>query len=263
MNIFKREFKANLKSLVIWCVSYLFMMVLASTEFAVYNGQADEVNAFLNSLPEALKQAFSLDLVRLDVPEGYFSYIAGFLILASVIFAGLAGVQILSKEINKKTSETTFTLPVTRSRIVSMKLAVAALDCFILTAVTYAGALLAFARFGIEADFVTGAGRFMVVVLALQLFFLLFGLLVSSLSRRHKRTGMIVASVIIGVYFLSFISKLNESTEFLKYFSPFEYFPAAYVVQGRGLEAFGFIVVPLLLIGFFAGAYRMVAVKDL
>jgi ABC-2 type transport system permease protein len=239
------------------------MMALASNEFAVYNGQADEVNAFLESLPEALKQAFSLDVVRLDVPEGYLSYIGGFLILASVIFAGLAGAQVLSKELNKRTSETTFTLPVTRSRIISMKLAVAALNSFILTAVTYAGALLAFARFGIGADFITGAARFMVVILALQLFFLFLGLFISSVSRRHKRTGMTVASVIIGVYFLAFIAKLNESTEFLKYFSPFEYFPAADVVQGNSLEPFGFIVVPLLLVGFFAGAYRLVAVKDL
>ncbi|PVV83715.1 ABC transporter permease subunit [Dehalogenimonas alkenigignens] len=263
MNIFKREFSSNLKSLLIWCVSYLAMMALASSEFAVYNGQADEVNAFLNSLPEALKQAFSLDTVRLDIPEGYFSYIGGFLVLASVIFAGLAGAQILSKEINKKTSETTFALPVTRQRIVSAKLAAAALSCVILTAVTFAGSLGAFARFGIGADFITGVGKFMLVVLALQMLFLLFGFFVSSLSRRHKRTGMIVAAVIIGVYLLSFFSKLNEDVEFLKYFSPFEYFPAAAVVQGTDLELFGFIAVPLLAVGFFAGAYRLVAVKDL
>lgn len=263
MNIFKREFKANLKSLLIWCVSYLSMMALASTEFAVYNGQAEEVNAFLDSLPEALKQAFSLDTVRLDVPEGYFSYLAGFLILASVIFAGLAGAQILSKEINKKTSETTFTLPVTRQRIISMKLSVAVLNCFILTAVTYVGAVLAFARFDIGMDFLAGAGKFMLIVLLLQVFFLFFGLLVSSLSRRHKRTGMIVASVIIGVYLLAFFSKLNEDVEFLKYFSPFEYFPAAAVVQGTGLELFGFIAVPFLLAVFCVGAFKLVAVKDL
>ena len=263
MNIFKREFKANLKALVIWCVSFLLLLGMGSAEFAVYNGQADVVNEFMNSLPEGLRQAFSLDLVRLDVPEGYYSYIAGFMVLASVIYAGLAGAQILSREINKKTSETTFTLPVTRERIISMKLAVAVVNSFILTAVTFAGSLVVFARFGIGQDFIVGVGKFMLVILALQLLFLLAGLFFSMAARRHKRTGMIVASLIIGVYFLSFFSKLNESTEFLKYFSPFEYFPAAAVIQGGSIGLFGFIVVPLLLLGFFAGAFRLVATKDL
>ncbi|MEN8613874.1 ABC transporter permease subunit [Dehalogenimonas sp. THU2] len=263
MNIFRREFKANLKALIIWCVSFLMLMGLASTEFAVYQGQADEVNEFLNSLPEALRQAFSLDTVRLDIPEGYYSYLAGFMILASVIYAGLAGAQILSREMNKKTAETTFTLPVTRKRIISMKLMVAVLNCSILTAVTFAGSLAAFARFGIGESFVIGIGRFMLVVLALQLLFLLAGLFFSVLSKRHKRTGTIMASMIVGVYFLSFIAKLNESTEFLKYFTPFEYFPAAAVIQGHNLELFGFIVVPLLLLGFFTVSYRLVATKDL
>ena len=263
MNIFKREFKASLKPLIIWCVSFLLLMGLASTEFAVYNGQADQVNAFLDSLPEALKQAFSLDVVRLDIPEGYISYIAGFMILASVIYAALAGVQILSRELNKKTAETTFTLPVTRGHIISMKLAVASLNCAILTAITFLGSVAAFARFGIGADFITGTGKFMLVILVLQLLFLLAGLFLSVLAKRQKRTGTMIASAVIGVYFLSFFSKLNESTEFLKYFTPFDYFPAADVIQGNSLGLIGFIVVPLLMAVFLIGSFRLVAVKDL
>ncbi|ADJ26584.1 ABC-type multidrug transport system, permease component [Dehalogenimonas lykanthroporepellens BL-DC-9] len=263
MNIFKREFKANLKALVIWCLAYAGMMGIASVEFSVYNDQADEVNQFLESLPEALQQAFGMDGLRLDIPEGYYGYLAGFIILASCIYATLLGAQILSREINKRTAETTFTLPVTRQHMVSWKLAVAVLNCFILTAVTFAGTLAAFSPYEMSADFIKGVGVYMLIILLLEMFFLGMGLLISMLLKRHKRTGSIAASITVGVYFLSFIAKINENTEFLKYFTPFEFFPAPEVVNGRELETFGFIIAPLATATFFFAAYRLVRFKDL
>lgn len=263
MNIFKREFKANLKALVIWAVAYAGMMGIASAEFSVYHGQADEVNKFLESLPEALRQAFGMDGLRLDVPEGYFGYLASFIILASCIYATLLGAQILSKEINKRTAETTFSLPVTRQHMISWKLAVAVLNCVILTAVTFAGTIAAFGRFGISADFIKGVSAFMLIILLLQMLFLGMGLLISMLLKRHKRAGSVAASITVGAYFLSFIAKINDSPEFLKYVTPFEYFPAPDVINGRPLETFGFILAPVALVVFFVAAYRLVKYKDL
>lgn len=263
MNIIKREFKANLKALIIWGISYAAMMGIASVEFGVYQGQADVVNEFLNSLPEALRQAFGMDGLRLDVPEGYFGYLAGFVILASCIYAALLGAQILSKEINKKTAETTFTLPVTRPHIISMKLVAAVINCIILDIITFAGTMAAFARFDVSGDFVKGVAVFMLFILLLQLLFLGFGLFTSALLKHHKRAGSIVASIAVGTYFLSFIAKINENTEFLKYFTPFEYFPAPDVINGRELETFGFIIVPAALAVFFITAYKLVVRKDL
>ena len=263
MDIIKREFKANLKVLVIWSISYAVMMGIASVEFSTYQGQADLVNEFLEALPEALKQAFSMNELRLDVPEGYFGYLAGFIILASCIYAALLGAQILSREINKRTAETTFTLPVTRSRIISMKLVVAVINCIILDIVTFAGTMVAFGRYDVSADFVTGVAVFMLIVLLLQLLFLGFGLFTSVLLKHHKRAGSIVASIAVGTYFLSFIAKINEDTAFLKYLTPFEYFPAPDVINGRELETFGFIIVPAALAVFFITAYKLVVRKDL
>lgn len=263
MNIFKREFKANLKALIIWCVSYAGLMGLASVEFRAYQGQADLVNEFLEGLPEALKQAFAMNELRLDVPEGYFGYLASFVLLASCIYAALLGAQILSKEINKKTAETTFTLPVTRTHTVSMKLAAAGVNCLILTGVTFITGLAAFAPFGISGDFIRGVAVFMLFILLLQAFFLAAGLLISVLLKRHKRAGSIVASIAVGAYFLSFIARIDESTEFLKYLTPFEYFPAADVVNGRELEIFGFIILPAALALFFFMSYILVVRKDL
>ncbi|AKG52992.1 ABC transporter permease protein [Dehalogenimonas sp. WBC-2] len=263
MNIVKREFKANLKALIIWSISYAAMMGIASVEFGVYQGQADVVNEFLNSLPEALRQAFGMDGLRLDIPEGYFGYLAGLVILASCIYAALLGAQILSKEINKKTAETTFTLPVTRPHIISMKLVAAVINCIILDIITFASTMAAFARFDVSGDFVKGVAVFMLFILLLQLLFLGFGLFTSALLKHHKRAGSIVASIAVGTYFLAFIVKINENTDFLKYFTPFEYFPAPDVINGRELETFGFVIVPAALAVFFIASYKLVARKDL
>ena len=214
-------------------------------------------------MPAALKQAFGLAELRLDLPEGYYGYLAGFIILATSIYAVLAGAQILSKEINKKTAETTFTLPVTRTRIIAMKMTAAVINCVILTAVTFIGTLAAFAAFDIGPDFISGVAVFMLFIFLLQLLFLLAGLLASVLTKRHKLTGTMVASITIGIYFLSFIYKLGENTEFLKYFIPFEYFPASDVIHGNSLELFGFIIVPVLIAAFFFTSFKLVVKKDI
>jgi len=94
------------------------------------------------------------------------------------------------------------------------------------------------------------------------LLFVLAGLFISMLIKSHKRTGTIIASITIGAYFLSFIAKLGDKTEFLRYFTPFEYFPTIAVIHGNSLETFGFVIVPVLIVAFFYGSYGLVRKKD-
>lgn len=262
MNIIKREFKANLKSLIIWSVCISALIAVASVEFGTFKDMAN-VDEMLNSFPEELRIAFSFDVIRLDEPQGYYSFMGQYFMVMGVIFAALSGAKILSKEISKKTAETTFTLPVTRRYMIFMKLIAAIINCILLTSVTFGVSFAFFSSFDIGPEFVLSLFILSLLILFLQMLFILAGLFTSVLTKRHKRTGAIMASITVGVYMLSIIAKMGDKYEFLKYFTPFEYFSAIDIMQGNELKLYGFIVVPILIIVFFFMSFGLVEKKDI
>lgn len=262
MNIIKRELKANLISLIVWSVVISAIVAIAATEFNAFKDMAN-VDEMLSAFPQGLRDAFSFDVIRFDQPQGYYSYIGQYFMMMAVIFATLSGTKILSKEISKRTAETTFTLPVTRRYIISMKLIAAIINCVLLTLIIFGASYAAFSSFDIDKYFVGRLSLLMLFILLLQLLFVLAGLFASVLTKSHKRIGSMMTSITIGVYMVSFIVNLSNKYDFLKYLSPFEYFPAIDIMHGNELELYGFIVVPLLIITFFFTSFILVEKKDI
>lgn len=183
--------------------------------------------------------------------------------MMGAIFAVLLGTKILSKEISKKTAETTFTLPVTRRYIISMKLIAAIISCLLFSMVLFIGSYAVFSSFDIDKLFVQRVFIFSLFTLLIQILFVLAGLFASVLTKSHKRTGTMMASITVGIYMLSFIAKMGDKYEFLEYFIPFEYFNAIDIMHGNDLSLIGFIVVPLLITAFFLISFVLVEKKDI
>lgn len=262
MNIIKRELKANLKSLIIWNAVFCLILIMASIEFNAFKDLAN-VDEMLKAFPPEFKAAFSFDVIRFDQPKGYYSYMAQYFMVMGAIFAVLLGTKILSKEINKKTAETTFTLPVTRRYITLMKLIAAIINCALLTFIIFAGSYAVFSSFDIDKLFVQRLVMFSLITILMQILFVLAGLFASVLTKSHKRTGTMMVSITVGVYMISFIAKMSDKYEFLKYFTPFEYFNAIDIMHGNELDLFGFIVVPILMAIFFFVSFGLVKKKDI
>ncbi len=262
MNIIKREFKANLKSLIIWCAIFIMILVMASLEFDAFKDMAN-VDEVLSSFPEEFQKAFSFDAVRFDKPEGYFSYMAQYFVLMAAIFAALSGSKILSKEISTKTAETTFTLPVTRKHMISMKLIAALINCAILTAMIFAASYLVFSQFELDSVFVKRLLLLMLFWFAIEVLFLLSTLFVSVIAQRHKKIGAVMSGITVAFFMMGFIAKMGDKYAFLENFTPFEYFSAIDVMHGHELSAVGFIVVPILIAAFFFLSFGLVKKKDI
>jgi ABC-2 type transport system permease protein len=262
MNIIGRELRANLKGLTIWIACIAVFLILAGAEFESFNAN-EEVDRMMQSFPEGLRKAFSMDLVRFDRPEGYFSYTAGYLIMLGAIYAALAGTKMLSREIRRKTAETTFTLPATRRGILALKLSAAVIRCFALAVATLIVIAAVFSRFETGASFYDNVVLLVISMFFIQLLFLLAGFFVSVISRRHKRTGALMASLTVVIYMLSFIRNLGDKYELLKYFTPFEYFTPIAVMHGREIDTFGFIAMPVLILLFGFLSFALIEKKDI
>ncbi|UCD53286.1 MAG: hypothetical protein JSW27_11690, partial [Phycisphaerales bacterium] len=81
--------------------------------------------------------------------------------------------------------------------------------------------------------------------------------------KRYKRASAVAIAVLLGTYFLSVISALNENLEFLKYLSPFKYFDPGVLLRESRLElTFVLLSLAIILVSM-GGAYLTYARRDL
>ena len=71
MNIFFRELKANLKSLLIWAVIIALLIWVAVIKYSAY-AENPEMLAVLDQLPKALLDAMSFEAFNLTTLTGFY-----------------------------------------------------------------------------------------------------------------------------------------------------------------------------------------------
>jgi len=262
MNIFLRELKANLKSLLIWGVIVILLVVEALAEFSVFAGNSDML-AVLDSMPQELLDAFSLQAFNLTTLTGLFGVMFTYLALILSIAAAMWGSDIISKEERDKTVEFSLTLPVTRSKVVTAKTLAALVNCIGLLLITWGASIAFSAKYDPGGDFYSFLALEMEAIFVLQLIFLAIGIFLGCAMKQYKRASSVAVSLLLGTYFLSIISGLNENLEFLKYFTPFKYFDPAVLLHEARLDV-TFVGLSLaIVVASMVGAYLTYARRDL
>ena len=263
MNIILHELRRSLKGLVIWCAGIILLVSGASTELVSLQNMAFDMGSLMKMFPESMYKALSFDLISFNTAGGYFSYMGEYLMMLGAIYAVLAGTNIISKELRKRTSEILFTMPVSRSRITRMKLYAAIIDCVLFSSVLYAASLLTFMRFDPDPAFFTRLPVFFLSMFTVQLLFLSGGFLISTLSTYHKRTGMIGAGITMALYVLTFLINLDESLSFLTYVTPFEFFSSVSIMRGDPIGLYGIIMTACLIVCFLLISLLGIRRKDI
>jgi len=261
MNIFFRELKTNLKSLLIWGVIVVLFVMIGVSKFSAYF-ENPEMLAILDSIPPAMLAAFSFEAFNLTTVTGFFGLMFTYFALIVSIAAAMWGSDIISKEERDKTVEFSLTLPVTRSRVVTAKALAALVNCIGLLLITWGASLASAQRYKPDGDFYRFLALLMLALFIMELIFLAIGLFLGCAMKRYKRASGVAVSVLLGTYFLSIISALNRNLDFLKYFSPFKYFDAPMLMRSRfdltflGLSA-------AIIVACMAGAYWTYSRRDL
>ena len=102
----------------------------------------------------------------------------------------------------------------------------------------------------------------MLALFIMQLTFLAIGIFLGCAMKQYKRAGSVAVSLLLGIYFLSIISGLNENLDFLKYFTPFRYFDAGMMLHESRIDiAFVWLSVAIILVSM-VGAYLTYARRD-
>ncbi len=262
MNIFLRELKANLKSLLIWGGIVILLIIEAMAEFSVYEGNP-EMLEILDSMPPALLEAFNMNAFNLTTVTGFYGVMFTFFALMVSISAVMWGSDIISKEERDKTVEFALTLPIPRRRLITAKILAALVNCIGLLLITWYASLFSVAQYQPDSEFYDFLSLMMLALLIMQMIFLSVGVFLGCAMKRYKQSSSVAVSILLGTYFLSIISGLSEDLEFLKYFSPFKYFDPGMMLRESRLDiTFVWISVAIFEICII-GAYYTYTKRDL
>jgi ABC-2 type transport system permease protein len=262
MNIFVREVKANLRSLLIWGVIVILFVTIGISKFSAYEGNP-EMLAILDEMPPALLSAFNMQAFNLTTIGGFFGLMFTYFALLLSIAAAMWGSDIISKEERDKTVEFSLTLPVTRSRLVTAKTLAALVNCVGLLVITLVASLVSAAQYQPDREFYQFLGLCVLALFIMQLTFLAIGIFLGCAMKRYKLASSVAVSLLLGTYFLSVISGLDKNLEFLKYFSPFKYFDAGVLLRESTIDlTFVGLSLAIVLVSL-VGAYVTYARRDL
>ena len=262
MNIFLRELKANFKSLIIWSVIVILFVVVGFSKFTAYEGNPDML-AILDAMPPAVISAMNLTAFNLTTVAGFYGIMFSYFGLMISIAAAMWGSDIISKEERDKTVEFALTLPVSRTRLLTAKIAAALVNCIILLLITWGATLVGAAPYQKNGTFYEFVALGSVALFVMQLIFLAVGIFLGAAMKQYKRAGSLAVSVLLGTYFLSVISGLSKDLDFLKYLTPFKYFNPVKILNESKIDI-GFSLLSLAIIALLiAGAYMTYRRRDL
>lgn len=247
MNIVKRELKSNIKSLLIWSVSIIFLISVWMIKFESFAGNP-QINDLLDSMPRGMLDALGMGDMNLASLSGFISTLSLYLYLILGIYAVLLGSSIISKEERDKTAEYLFTLPISRKKVVWSKLVAAIINLILLNLVTLASTIITSMNYEKDEGFYKFIILLFLAIFILQMIFLSIGMLVASINKRYKKSGNISVSILMIAFVISSLVNMVESVDFLKYITPFKFFDANYILNKGKMEPV-FIILSLLIIG--------------
>lgn len=262
MNIFFRELKANLKSLLIWSGITTLLIYIAVAKYAAFAGDPQMLK-ILDSMPPALLDALNMRAFNLTTLSGFYGLMFIYFALMGAMAAAIWGSDMISKEERDKTVEFSLVLPVSRSRVITGKALAALVDCIAFVLITWGVSLVAVQSYHPDQAFRDYLALEMQGMLMIELVFLAVGLLLGCAMKQYKLAASTAVGIILGAYFLSIASGLQKDLDFLKYFTPFKYFDAGDLFRSGKLDPTYLLLSAGIIVVSLAAAYWSYNRRDL
>ncbi len=187
--------------------------------------------------PKELLAAFGMEAgLGLADPGVFFNtYIAS---MVWPIVAAIAGILLATRptaaDVDRGWAEITLATPVSRTRYVAVAVATQAVGMAVLAFISVAAMLVAGAFVGAPFD----AGAFLLTVpvaFAYGCAIAAATTLLSAATLSRGIAGGITAALLLGMYLVQVVSKLDPDLDALKYVSAFHYFDATGIIDSRTL----------------------------
>ena len=262
MNIFLHEMKASLKSLLIWCGILLLFIILVTAKYSAFAGDPSML-AIIDTLPKPMIDAMNLRAFNLTTVTGFYELMYLYFALIGGIAAAMWGSDMISKEERDRTVEFSLVLPVSRNKVITAKALAALVNSIVFVMVTWLVSIVAVAPFTPYQAFFDFLRIEMAAMFTIELIFLAIGLLLGCAMKQYKRSGSTAVAIILGTYFLSVMSAMQEKLDFLKYFTPFKYFDAGKLLSTGQMDGNSLLLSAGIIVVCVTAAYLTYNKRDL
>jgi ABC-2 type transport system permease protein len=264
-NLFLKEMRRNVSSLVIWTIVITFLITLTMSFYGTFMENQSKIAGMLSIIPKGALQFKGISNFNdlLSVLGFYAANNVIYMMLLGSIFAIVLSSNILLKEEYDKTAEYLLTRPVTRSEIFFSKVSVIALNVFLLNLVTALAGFLCIelvkkGQFSINAFILLS-----VYTLLLNVLFGGIGLFMSTLVKRAKPITTLCIGFVLILYFIATLSKITESASKIGYLSPFKFANVDAINPAYSLEFWHLVYFIGLTLLFTGLSYRLYLKKDI
>lgn len=233
MSIFRFEMKQYQGSILIWSIGLAVTIILALPMFVSFTGDPSTVQSLGDN---ALLVALGTNPDLFFTTTGIFAYLNSIILVAAAIQSCHLGLSIITKEHIQNTADFLITKPYSRANIFLAKL-FASLCIVTIIALCYFLASLGTISVISEQGF--SFVHFLQIYLTfplIQLFFLLFGMVISVIVSRVSATLPLSLGLAFGLYVIGIFSNVVQST-FARLISPFRYFDVNLVLASENYEA--------------------------
>jgi len=230
-NIYAHEFRARLRSVIIWSLAVTALLFFYFSFFSAFADQAALMNQMLERFPPQLRAAFGMDAMDLSTVLGFYSFIFLFIQLCLAIQAGNYGFGLVSIEESELTADFLLSKPVSRAQVLTSKLLAALTSLSLTNAVIWASSFASIAVFRGDREYDSRTLLLLLIsIVIFQLFFLSVGLVVSLLVRRVRSVTPYSLGLGFGSYVQSAFSGILGDVK-LELITPFKHLDAARIVR--------------------------------
>jgi len=255
--------KANSKALALWCISVVLIIAAGMAKFVSFSASARLLNDFVVQIPKSLQVLLGIGMFDLSRAGGYYAVLFLYLQLMTAVHASMLGANIISREERDKTSEFLLSKPVSRSGIITSKLAAALVNIIIINFITLAASLAIVGKYS-QGEAVSGEILVLMAgMLVLQLIFLAIGTSVAAVGKKPKNAVSSASAILLFTFILAVLTNLMSNVDILKYITPFRYFDAKTLISGPGFEPVFLILSAVIIAALFLATYIFYNRRDI
>lgn len=268
---FKNEFSSSLKNLIIWSLAVGGMGLFCILLYQSMEGSMEDIAESMASMG-AFSEAFGMSTLSIATLKGYFSTEIGTIhSLGGALFAASVATVVLSKEEDAHTAEYTFTLPLTRGKIITAKLVNVLINLVVFNLICAVLYIIGFSALGENIFGGSGAPKdagwfmeflaFMLFQLMMSVEIAAFCLLISAFSQKNK-LGLGI-SVAMLLYAYDLIARVVPKLKDYIFVSPFSYCNATGILSGADTEIKTVVLAGICIVGFSTAGVIHYVRKDL
>lgn len=235
MNVFKVEFRKIFKGLMVWAISLCLILTMYLAFFpSMADAGFDELaSAKMEMFPEAFKKAFGLeDMPNFAIYNEYVAYIMQFVMLGVCAYALILGFRALSSEEQEKTIEFQMANPISRAKLVFIKMLVGFLALTIIMITLLITGLIGGELFANTEYMNTTLTVFKMSMIPAYVY-MFIGFMLSALLKKNMSSTGTALGIFFGTYLIGIMAGVVEKIEYLKYVSPANYVMATEVLKSN------------------------------